>query len=99
MFPVGVPKVGTIRRDLSRAGIPFLDELGRRIDLHALRKTFGTALVLNGEQPRVVMEAMRHSDLKLTMKLYTDARQLPVGAALARLPWNIAAKTGNEKSA
>jgi len=58
--------------------------LGRRADLHALRKTFGTALVLNGEQPRVVMEAMRHSDLKLTMKLYTDAGQLPVGAALAR---------------
>lgn len=60
------------------------------MDLHALRKTFGTALVLNGEQPRVVMEAMRHSDLKLTMKLYTDAGQLPVGAALARLPWNCA---------
>lgn len=58
------------------------------MDLHALRKTFGTALVLNGEQPRVVMEAMRHSDLKLTMKLYTDAGQLPVGAALGRLPWN-----------
>ena len=88
VFPVGVPKVATIRRDLSRAGIPFVDVLGRRIDLHALRKTFGTALVLNGEHPRVVMEAMRHSDLKLTMKLYTDAGQLPVGAALARLPWN-----------
>jgi len=56
--------------------------------LPALRKTFGTALVLNGEQPRVVMEAMRHSDLKLTMRLYTDAGQLPVGAALAKLPWN-----------
>jgi integrase len=83
-----VPDVETLKRDLARAGIPFVDELGRRADLHALRKTFGTALVLNGEQPRVVMEAMRHSDLKLTMKLYTDAGQLPVGAALARLPWN-----------
>lgn len=29
--------------------------------------------MLNGEQPRVIMEAMRLSDLKLTMKLYTDA--------------------------
>jgi integrase len=63
-------------------------QFARSKPLHALRKTFGTALVLNGEQPRVVMEAMRHSDLKLTMRLYTDAGQLPVGAALARLPWN-----------
>jgi hypothetical protein len=63
-----------------------MDESGRRVDLHARRKTLGTALVLNGEHPRVVMEAMRPSDLKLTMKLYTDAGQLPVGAALGRLP-------------
>jgi hypothetical protein len=55
--------------------------------------------VLNGEQPRAVVEAMRHSDLKLTMKLYTDAGQLPVGAALARLPWNGGVKNGEEKSA
>ena len=75
-----------------------MDERGRRADLHALRKTFGTALVLNGEQPRVVMEAMRHIDLKLTMKLYTDAGQLPVGAALARLPWNEGIKSEEEKS-
>ena len=89
----------TFRRDLTRAGIVYQDEQGRRADLHALRKTFGTALVLNGEHPRVVMEAMRHSDLKLTMKLYTDAGQLPVGAALARLPWNAAVKSATERSA
>lgn len=88
----------TFRRDLSRAGIVYRDGLGRRVELHALRKTFGTAPVLNGEQLRVVMEAMRHSDLKLTMKLYTDAGQLPVGAALARLPWNIGARGTGEKS-
>jgi hypothetical protein len=34
-----------------------MDESGRWGDLYALRKTFGTALVLNGEPPRVVMEA------------------------------------------
>jgi integrase len=76
-----------------------VDDLGRRADLHALRKTFGTALVLNGDQPRVVMEVMRHSDLKLTMKFYTDAAQLPVGAALSRLPWNEGIKSEKEKSA
>ncbi len=58
VFPHMVPTMKTVKRDLGRAGIPFVDELGRRIDLHALRKTFGTALVLNGEHPRVVMEAI-----------------------------------------
>lgn len=70
-----------------------------RRGLPALRKTFGTALVLNGEHPRVVMEAMRHSDLKLTMKLYTDAGQLPVATALARLPWNGGTNVREQKSA
>lgn len=85
-----VPKVPTFRKDLGRAGIVFLDGAGRRLDLHSLRKTFGTALVLSGAEPRVVMEAMRHSDLKLTMKTYMDAQQLsgPVGAAVKLLPWN-----------
>jgi integrase len=83
-----VPKPAHFRADLAKAGISFLDDQDRRVDLHALRKTYGTALVLNGESPRVVMEAMRHCDLKLTMKTYTDASQLPVGAALHRLPWS-----------
>ncbi|MES1195298.1 MAG: site-specific integrase, partial [Opitutus sp.] len=85
-----VPRCSTIRRDLARAGIVFVDTLGRRMDLHAMRKTTGTHLVLSGAQPRVVMEAMRHSDLKLTMKTYMDAQQLqgPVSAAVARLPWH-----------
>jgi hypothetical protein len=64
--------------------------LCRRLDkdVFAQRVTFGPNLVVSGAHPRVVQELMRHSDLKLTMKLYTDAGQLPVGAALARLPWN-----------
>ncbi len=85
-----VPKCPTFRKDLAKAGIPFVDDLGRRADLHALRKTHGTALVLSGAEPRVVMESMRHSELKLTMKTYMDARQLcgPVTAAVERLPWH-----------
>jgi integrase len=35
---------------------------------------------------RVVMELMRHSDLKLTMKIYTDVSQLPLAACVAALP-------------
>lgn len=85
-----VPRLPRFRKDLVAAGIPFVDDGGRRADLHALRKTFGTGLVLAGVEPRVVMEAMRHSDLKLTMKTYTDAALLvgPMSAAVQRLPWS-----------
>ena len=82
-----IPKVATLRRDLAQAGIPFVDDLGRRADLHALRKTLATTLAIQGVHPYVLKEVMRHSDLKLTMKVYMDAGQLPVGAALAGLPW------------
>jgi integrase len=86
VFRGKIPKVPTMKKDLVRAGIDFLDSEGRRVDFHSLRMTFGTQLTLAGGQPREVMEAMRHSCLSLTMKLYTDAPQLPVVAAVARLP-------------
>ena len=73
----------TYRRDLAKAGIPYLDEQGRRVDFHSLRLTFGTNLVLSGAHPRVVQELMRHSDIRLTMKLYTDVSKLPMREAVA----------------
>jgi len=81
-----VPRVPTFKRDLAAAGIPFKDERGRRLDLHALRKTFGTLLSASGVSPRVAMELMRHSDMKLTMGIYTDVTQLPLVQEAARLP-------------
>ncbi|WP_091058826.1 hypothetical protein [Opitutus sp. GAS368] len=53
-----------------------LDAQGVAPDLHALRKIAGVLLYLSGAHPRVVTEFTRHSDLKLTMKLYLDAAQL-----------------------
>ena len=47
---------------------------------------FGTWLAVSGAHPRAAMELMRHSDLKLTMKIYTDAAQLPLAASVAALP-------------
>jgi integrase len=81
-----IPRVPTLRKDLARAGIVFEDEKGRRADLHSLRMTYGTNLTLSGAAPRVVMELMRHSDIKLTMKIYTDAGQLPLADAVLKLP-------------
>jgi len=81
-----IPRVPTLRKDLVRADIPFEDEKGRRADLHSLRMTFGTNLTLSGAAPRVVMELMRHSDIKLTMRIYTDAGQLPLADTIKTLP-------------
>lgn len=81
-----IPRISTLRRDLVAAGVPFVDGEGRRADFHSLRVTFGTNLTLGGAAPRVVMELMRHSDIKLTMKIYTDSARLDLAKAVGCLP-------------
>lgn len=81
-----VPRIERFRRDLRKAGIDYVDAQGRVADFHALRKTFDTNLQRNGVPPRVVMELMRHSDIRLTMKTYTDATRLPTDEAVKALP-------------
>jgi len=73
-------------RDLHAASIPKHDKCGRRVDVHALRHTFGTHLSKNGVTPRTAQAAMRHSSLDLTMNVYTDPSLLDVAGALEALP-------------
>jgi integrase len=86
VFNGQVPRVNTLRKDLSRAGIVFIDESGRRLDFHALRMTFGTLLAVNHVHLTDAVHLMRHSDPKLTMKIYTDASQLALSDSMAKLP-------------
>ncbi len=86
VFHDEVPRVRTLQKDLEKAGISFMDATGRRLDFHALRATFCTLLALSGVPLNEAMQLMRHSDPKLTMKVYTDAAQLDLSAALAALP-------------
>ena len=81
-----MPSGTTLAAHLKAAGIARYDNTGRKIDLHTMRHTFGTNLSRVGVTPRVTMEMMRHSDLRLTMKTYTDGTQLPTMEALAMLP-------------
>jgi len=81
-----VPSIESYREDLKRAGIPYEDGRRGRADFHALRKTFGTLMQLSGVTPRTAQELMRHSDIKLTMQVYTDANLLPTAAAIRSLP-------------
>ncbi|MBX3416741.1 MAG: tyrosine-type recombinase/integrase [Pirellulaceae bacterium] len=86
LFNVPKQLVKILNRDLAAAGIPKTDERGRTVDVHALRHTFGTLLSTSGVAPRTAQQAMRHSDIGLTMNVYTDPRLLDVAGAVEALP-------------
>jgi len=86
IFRVPTGLVRILDRDLKLAGIPKFDDRGRSIDVHAMRTTFGTHLSKAGVSPRVAQAAMRHSDIMLTMNVYTDPALLDVANAVAALP-------------
>lgn len=75
------------RRDLETAGIRRFDDLGRKVDFHALRHTFATNLARAGVSQRLAQELMRHSEPQLTARIYTDASRLPTAEAVDKLPW------------
>jgi hypothetical protein len=92
-----LPRIPTHREYLAAAGIPWLDDAGRRADLHALRHSYGTLLSKGGVSPREVMSLMRHTDLRLTMKVYTDPHIFDLAGAVEKLP--ITLGTANEAQA
>ena len=81
-----LPGMWAFKSDLQRAGIVYADAQGRKADFHAMRYTFATNLSKAGILPREAMELLRHSDMRLTMKTYTDAGLLLTGEAVAKLP-------------
>lgn len=58
-------------RLLARAEIPRVDAEGRKVDIHALRHTFGSRMARNGAGLVHVQRLMGHSDPKLTAQVYT----------------------------
>jgi integrase len=58
-------------RILVRAGIPRVDAEGRKLDIHALRHTFGTRMARSGAGLVHVQRLLGHSDPKLTAQVYT----------------------------
>ena len=81
-----LPTMDEHREYLKAAGIDWKDSEGRRADFHALRHTYGTLLSKAGVSPREAMELMRHTDLRLTMKVYTDPRIFDLAGAVEKLP-------------
>ena len=53
---------------------PVAKQLGiGNISWHTFRHTYSTLLHANGEDPKVVQELLRHSSIKVTMDVYTQA--------------------------
>jgi integrase len=86
VFPDGIPENRQLIRDIKRNGIAYQDQQGRYADFHALRYTWATFLQRNGIAQRFAMKLMRHSDIKLTSKVYTDETQLPIYDSIKTLP-------------
>ena len=57
-----------------------------KLDFHSLRHTFGSLLAANGVHPKIAQELMRHSNINLTMGIYTHAQTSQVEAAVNNLP-------------
>lgn len=76
----------TLQRILLAAGIARVDENGRKIDIHALRHTFGTRLARNGAPLAQTQLLMGHSDPKLTARVYVHMEAEDTRAAVEALP-------------
>ena len=56
------------------------------IDVHALRHTHGTLLAQCGVSPTVAKNSLRHSDIRLTMNVYTHLELDDVAKGVNRIP-------------
>jgi len=73
-------------RDIVLAGIEKRDALGRVADVHCLRHTHASLLAQAGVNPSVAQKSMRHSNVKLTMGVYTHIEMGDVAKAVSLLP-------------
>ena len=74
-----------MRSDLEAAGIP-IEVDGTRVDFHALRHTFITSLARGGVPPQIAQRLARHSDVKLTLGVYSHLGLVDLRGALEKLP-------------
>ena len=85
-FKVPGKPIDMLRPDLEAARIDYQDEAGRYADFHSLRHTTGSLLAASGVHPKLAQEIMRHSDINLTMSLYTHTLREQEADAVNSLP-------------
>jgi integrase len=74
------------KSDLKAAGIERVSPDGRSLDVHCLRRTFGTLLARAGVPLTTTQRLMRHSNPELTAKIYIDVEPTDMVKALEKLP-------------
>jgi integrase len=67
-----------LRRLIACADLP-------RIRFHDLRHTFATLMLANGEHPKIVQEALGHSDIGMTLNRYSHVTMNMQKEAASRL--------------
>jgi len=77
-----------LRVDLDGAGIAYRDAAGDVADFHALRHSYVSLLGRMGASPKVTQTLARHSDIRLTMNVYSHAQMHDLSAAVDNLPIN-----------
>ncbi len=75
-----------LNRDIEYAGIEKKDRRDRVIDVHAIRHTHATLLKEFGVDAHVAKESMRHSNIALTMNVYTHSELPAVAKGVNKLP-------------
>ena len=75
-----------ISRRKSSDFLLYKDSDGKYADFHALRHTFITNLCKANVSPKTAQTLARHSDINLTMNVYTHVDQEEQAAAINKLP-------------
>jgi integrase len=57
------------------------------VDIHSLRRTFATNLIISGADPETVRQLLGHRTLDMVMKIYTKIRNPTKRQALAKLSY------------
>ena len=57
------------------------------VDVHSLRRTFATNLIVNGTDPKTVQELLGHKTLAMTMNLYAKIHTGTKRQAIGRLSY------------
>lgn len=84
-FFAGLKATNVLRLDLAAAGIPFETADGR-VDFHALRASYVTALAIAGVPVAHAQRMARHSDPRLTLRTYARLTDADLAAQAAKLP-------------
>jgi hypothetical protein len=72
-------KAGIASWTFDAEGLPL-----EHVDVHSLRRTFATELIVNGADPKSVQELLGHKTLAMTMKLHAKVRPQNKRQAVAR---------------